>query len=174
MNNRRCLLLYHCQMHLHCLRILLTIPLDCNIIHCLFQRHSVFFLLAYISLQSCGKLFVFLCPVKGLRIRLRPPENFQMFIFIYIYIYLQLYFYLQLFTVPYLHLIVYTNLHTNLIYTNLHTNLIYTCLFILMFYLYYYMNLIELLKYGDVETTTKFSRLKSISSIENNYYFTLQ
>ena len=42
-----------------------------------------------------------------------------------------------------------------------------------MFYLYYYMNLIELLKYGDVETTTKFSRLKSISSIENNYYFTL-
>ena len=26
---------------------------------------------------------------------------------------------------------------------------------------------------GNIETTTKFSRLESISSIEDNYYFTL-
>ena len=37
------------------------------------------------------------------------------------------------------------------------------------FSLYYYMNLIKLIKYGmnmgNIENTTKFSRLKSISSI---------
>ena len=38
---------------------------------------------------------------------------------------------------------------------------------------YYYMNLIKLLNMGNVETTIKFSRLKSISSIEDNYSFTL-
>ena len=42
MKNRRCLRLYHCQMHLYRLRILLIIPLDFNIIHCLFQRHYLF------------------------------------------------------------------------------------------------------------------------------------
>ena len=31
------------------------------------------------------------------------------------------------------------------------------------------MDLIKLIKYGDIETATKFSRLKSISSIEDNY-----
>ena len=47
--------------------------------------------------------------------------------------------------------------------------LIYTYLSILKFSLYYYMNHIKLIKYGHVETATKVFRLKSISSIENNY-----
>ena len=46
----RWLLLYHCKLHLYRLRILLTIPLDCNIIPCLFQLNFVFFLPAYIFL----------------------------------------------------------------------------------------------------------------------------
>ena len=36
-----------------------------------------------------------------------------------------------------------------------------------------YMNLIKLLKYGDMETTTKFFGLKSTPGIEDNYSFTL-
>ena len=51
--------------------------------------------------------------------------------------------------------------------------LTYIYLFILLFSLYYYMNLMKLLKWGSKETTTKFSRLKSIFSIEDNYPFTL-
>ena len=31
------------------------------------------------------------------------------------------------------------------------------------------MDLIKLIKYGDIETATKFSRLKSISSIKDYY-----
>ena len=31
------------------------------------------------------------------------------------------------------------------------------------------MNVIKLIKYGEYRTPTKFSRLKSISSIEDNY-----
>ena len=46
----RLLLLYHYELHLNCLRILLTIPLDCNIIPCLFQLNFVFFLPADIFL----------------------------------------------------------------------------------------------------------------------------
>ena len=42
--------LYHCKIHLYRLRIVLTIPLDCNIIPCLFQLNFVFFLPAYIFL----------------------------------------------------------------------------------------------------------------------------
>ena len=35
------------------------------------------------------------------------------------------------------------------------------------------MKLIKLLNMGNIEHTKNFSRLKSISSIENNYFFTL-
>ena len=41
---------YHCKMRLYHLRILLTIPLDYNIMPCLFQLNFVFFLPAYILL----------------------------------------------------------------------------------------------------------------------------
>ena len=43
-----------------------------------------------------------------------------------------------------------------------------------MFSLYYYMRLIKLLNMENVETTTKFSRLKGVSSIEDKYSFILQ
>ena len=66
---------------------------------------------------------------------------------------------------------IYSNLHF-LIYTYF-LILTYIYLFILLFSLYYYMNLMKLLKWGSKETTTKFSRLKSIFSIEDNYPFTL-
>ena len=75
--------------------------------------------------------------------------------FIYIYSYLQIQCYLHLFTLtyPYLHLFI----------------LIYTYLSILLFSLYYYTNLIRLVKYGKHRNTTKFSRLKSVSSIDDDY-----
>ena len=58
------------------------------------------------------------------------------------------------------------------IYSYLHF-LIYTYLFILMCCLYYYMKLIKLLiKYGKYRNHNEFSRLKSVSSIEDNYSFT--
>ena len=41
---------YHCKMHFYRLKILLTIPLYCNMISCLFQLNFVFFLPAYIFL----------------------------------------------------------------------------------------------------------------------------
>ena len=48
---------YHCKMHLYCLRILLTVTLDCDIILCLFQLNCAFYLLVYIFLLSFSKLF---------------------------------------------------------------------------------------------------------------------
>ena len=55
----RWLLLSHCKLHFYRLRILQTIPLDCNIIPLMFQLYFVFFLAAYIFLQSCSELFGF-------------------------------------------------------------------------------------------------------------------
>ena len=52
---------YHCKMHLYHLRILLTIPLDCN----MFPGCSDIYL-SLVLFQT----FCFLCTVKGLRIRL--------------------------------------------------------------------------------------------------------
>ena len=39
---------YHCKMQLYRLRIILTIPLDCCMIPCLFQLNFVFFLLPHV------------------------------------------------------------------------------------------------------------------------------
>ena len=39
---------YHCEMQVYRRRIYLTIPLDCNMIPCLFQLNFIFFLPAYI------------------------------------------------------------------------------------------------------------------------------
>ena len=83
---------YHRKIHFNCLKILLTIPLDCNMIPCLLQLNFVFFLPTDIFLQSYSKLFVFLRPVKGLRIRLRPADKFRCSLYTYIYIYSFLHF----------------------------------------------------------------------------------
>ena len=39
----RLLLLYYCKLHNNCLRMFLTIPLDCNLMPYLFQLNFVFF-----------------------------------------------------------------------------------------------------------------------------------
>ena len=117
---------YHCKMYLDRLRILLTIPLDCNMIPCLFQLNFVFFL-PLIFFSSLIPSFPLLRPVKGLRIRFRCS------LYTYIYIY------------SYLHFLIYTYLLI----------LIYTYLFILMFSLYYYVKLIKLLKCGEYRNYDK-------------------
>ena len=96
----------HCKIHLHCLRILLTIPLNCNMIPRLFPLNFVCFLPKCIFLQSYSRLYTFLRPVKGLRIRLRPSDifsNFSLFILIFISIII----YTFLFTL----ILIYTYLH---------------------------------------------------------------
>ena len=66
----------HCKMHLYCLKVLLTSPLYCNMIPCLFKRNFVFFFAGiYFSLVLL-QAFRFLRPVKGLRISLRPSDIF--------------------------------------------------------------------------------------------------
>ena len=74
-------------MHLYCLGILLTIPSDCYMISCLFQRDFFFFssgiYLYLVLLQG----FRFLQPVKELRIHLRQPENFRCSLYTYINMY---------------------------------------------------------------------------------------
>ena len=91
---------FHChfKMHVSRLRILLTIPLDCYMIPCLFQLNFVFSSFGiYLSL-ALFQAFRLLRPVKGLIIRLWPPEKYQIFSNTYIYIY------------SYLHFLIYTYL----------------------------------------------------------------
>ena len=57
---------------------------------------------------------------------------------------------------PYLHSLAYT------LFTLTYLNLS-------VFSLYYYMNLIKLINMGNIEITMKHSRLKSISSIDDDY-----
>ena len=106
---------YHCKMQLYRLRIILTIPLDCCMIPCLFQLNFVFFF-CHMLFQA----FRFLRPVKGLRIRLRLPDKFVSFDVFFILIFVSGGICTSSFTFTYLYL------------------------FILMFYEYYYMNLITL------------------------------
>ena len=69
------LLLYHCKLHLYRLRILLTIPLDCNIIPCLFQLNFCIFSSGIYFCPVLFWAFRFLRPVKRLRFRLQPPDK---------------------------------------------------------------------------------------------------
>ena len=83
---------YHCKMHLYCLRILFTIPLDCYMIPCLFQLNIVFSFGIYFSIVLI-QAFCFLPTIEGLRICLRPPDKYDalfllIFTSIYIYIYI--------------------------------------------------------------------------------------
>ena len=61
---------YHGKILLYHLRILLTIPLDCNLIPCLFQLNFVFFR-QLIFFSSLIPSFPFWRPVKGVRICFR-------------------------------------------------------------------------------------------------------
>ena len=56
---------YHCKMHLYYLSILPRIPLDCNMILCLFQLNFVFFLIFWhIFFSSVTPSFSFFTPSK--------------------------------------------------------------------------------------------------------------
>ena len=105
---------YHCKMHLYRLRILLTIPLDCNMIPCLFKLFK-FCLLNFVIYFSLVIFQAFRClhPVKGLRYRLFRNRRCCL-----------LYLYLWLFTLPYLHLTAFIYLHL-LIYTYVLSILLY-------------------------------------------------
>ena len=129
---------YHWKMHFDHLKILLTILFRViwspvvSIIFCLLFTGIYFSLVLFLA-------FRFVHPVKRLRISLQPSDMFKilsLYPFIYIY--------------SYLHFLIYTHLLI----------LIYTYLSILMLSLYYYMNLIKLINMGNIEITTKFSRLK--------------
>ena len=67
---------YHCKMHLYHLSILLPIPLDCNIIPSVSAKFLSSVIYFYLVLFQA---FRFLCPVKELRIRLWPADQFLMF-----------------------------------------------------------------------------------------------
>ena len=105
--------LYHCKIHLYRLRIVLTIPLDCNIIPCLFQLNFVFFPPAYIFLQSYSELFVFYAQQKDSEFVCDHQKNFRCFLYTYIY---KFFIVIQIIYSHYLHLIDYTYLRL-LIYT---------------------------------------------------------
>ena len=62
----------------------------------------------------------------------------------------------------------------NSLFEHFSRGVFYTPLFVhfshlLMFSLYYYTNLTKSIKYRKLEITTKFSRLKSVSSIDDDY-----
>ena len=141
----RWLLLYRFKLHLYRLRILLTIPLEFNIIPCLFQLNFVFFLPS----------FSFFTPSKRIQNSFTTTRQILDVFFIFIFIYIVIY--TSLFTLNCLYLFTLAYLY--------HTHV----LFIL---LYYYMNLIKLLKYGECRNYDKIL-LESISSIEDSYSFTI-
>ena len=106
----RRLLLYHSKLNLYYLRTLLTNPIDCNSIPCLFQLNFVFFLLACI-LTILIPSFSFFTLSKRIQNLFTTTRKILDVFFILLFLS-----YLWLFTVPYLHLIDYTYLRL-LIYT---------------------------------------------------------
>ena len=110
---------YHRKIHLYCLSILLTIPLNCNMIPCLFQLNFVLFLPAHIF-SSLIPSFSFFTPSKMTQDSFTTTRQILDVLSILI----------------------------SIVTYNLPT-LIYTYLFILTFSLYYYINLIKLLNYEE-------------------------
>ena len=98
---------FHChrKMHFYCQRMLLAIPLICNMIPCLFQLNFVFFLEAYIFLLSHSKLFVFCTQLKGSEFVSDHQTSFRCSPYIYIYSYIQFLIY------TYFLLLIYTYLY---------------------------------------------------------------
>ena len=98
----------HCKIHLYCLRTLLTIRLNCNMIPCLFPLNFVCFLPTYIFLQSYSKLYAFCAQRKDSEFTYNHQTYFRCFL------YLHLYLYPYLFTLPYLHLYLFPLIYTNI------------------------------------------------------------
>ena len=105
----RWLLLYHCKLHLYCLRILLIIPRYYNIIPCLFLLNFVI-LFWYIFFSSLIPTFLFFMPSKRTQNSFTTTRQildvFFILIFISIVIYSSLFTFnwLYLFTLAYLYL----------------------------------------------------------------------
>ena len=95
----------HCKIHLYCLRIILIIPLDCNIIPCLFPLNFVCFLLTYIFLQFISS-FTFCTPIERTQNSLTTIRHIFEFFFIYTYIYIYNYLHFLIYTYNYLHLFI--------------------------------------------------------------------
>ena len=110
---------YHCKMHFYRLRIVLTNPLDFNMIPWLF-RHIFF--------SSLVPSFLFFTHSKRTQISFTTTRQLLKMFSLYLYLYL------RLFTLACLYLFKLTYLYV---------------LFIRTFSLYYYINLIKLLKYGE-------------------------
>ena len=89
------------------LGILLTSPLDCNIIPCLFQLNFVLFFFRYVFFSSLIPSFSIFTASKRIQNSFTTIRQVLDVFFILIFL---SYSYLQLFTVPYLHLIHYTYL----------------------------------------------------------------
>ena len=93
----------HCKIHLYCLRTLLTIPLDRNMIPCLFLLNFVCFSRTYIFLQSYSKLYVFYAQWKDSEFAY-DPQIFLMFsLFILISISIQTFLFTLILIYTYLH-----------------------------------------------------------------------
>ena len=105
---------YHCEMHLCRLRILLTIPLDCNMITCLFQLKFVLkFFFRHIFFSSLIPSFSFIAPSKktqNLFTTIRQILDILFCTYIYVYTYLHLLAY------NYLHFLIYTYVIFTLLY----------------------------------------------------------
>ena len=137
---------YHRKTRLYRLRILVTTHLDCNMIPCLFQLNFAFLSVIYFSLGLL-QAFHFLRPVKGHRFCLWPLDKFRCFLYTYIYIY------------GYLHFLMYINC----LYLFTLAYLYSCCLYTITWTWENCWNI------RNTETTKKFSRLKSISCIEDNF-----
>ena len=81
----RWLLLHHCKIRHYRLRILLTIPLHCNMIPRLFQLNFAFFLPGYIFLLSYSKLLRRKCSLK---LDLKKSESLKGFCNLFVFSFL--------------------------------------------------------------------------------------
>ena len=109
----------HCTMYLYHLRILLSIPLDCYMIPCLFQLNFVFFLPVYIfSLVLLQAFRIFLAQEKDSEFVYDHQTNFRCSLYtsIYIYSYLQFLIYTYLLVLIYTYLLIYTYVFFILLY----------------------------------------------------------
>ena len=110
----RWLLLHHCKLHLYRLRVLLTIPLDCNNIPCLFELNFIFFLLAQFF-SSLIPSFLFFTPSKRTQNSFTTTREILDVFFILIFISIVIY--SSLFTFNWLYLFTLACLYLCSLYT---------------------------------------------------------
>ena len=105
---------YHRKMHLYRLRILLTISLDCNMIHCLFQLNLSFFF-RHIFFSSLIRSFSFFTPNN--RTQNLFTTTRQILDVLFILIFIPIVIYTSLFTLNCLYLFTLTYFYLCSLYT---------------------------------------------------------